>query len=105
MKVAYIAGPYRAETEWKVLQNIRRAEVVAQKYWNMGYAVICPHKNSAYMGNGAVSDKQFLAGDLEIIRRCDVVVMMPEWMCSAGATAELALAQDLGKEIIFEDEE
>src|SRR4051812_24706808 len=46
MKLIYIAGPYRAATEWQVVQNIRRAEALALAVWQSGAACICPHKNT-----------------------------------------------------------
>ena len=51
----------------------------------MGYAVICPHMNSALM-DGVVPDGMFLAGDREFIRRMragDVFVLLPGWQESA----------------------
>jgi len=100
LKVAYIAGPYRGETESAVVANIRHAEKYAIKYWQMGYAVICPHMNSALLG-GVVPNEAFLRGDLEILRRCDVVVMIPGWLRSAGAVGEELYARRLGLEIIY----
>ncbi len=101
MKVVYIAGPYRAVTEYGVLSNIRRAEDIAVKYWEQGCAVICPHKNSAFLGGGD-RDQVFLDGDLELVRRSDIIVMCPGWAGSRGARAELQLAKALGKQIIYE---
>jgi len=104
MKIAYIAGPYRSKTEWDLVQNIRCAEAVAIKYWMLGYATICPHKNTAHLGGvNGIDDSVWLEGDLEMLRRSDVVVMLPTWKNSQGATAELELAQKLGKEVIFEN--
>lgn len=73
MILVYIAGPYRAPTEWEVLGNIRRAEEVALRVWKAGAACICPHKNTAFFG-GAAPDDVWLTGDLEMVRRCDAVV-------------------------------
>lgn len=101
MKVAYIAGPFRAKTHWGVVENVRRAEVVALKYWKLGYAVICPHTNTANF-DGAATDNIWLDGDLEILRRCDVLVAMDTWQNSSGARAEVALAKELGKEVIYD---
>jgi hypothetical protein len=101
VKVAYIAGPYRAATPNAILQNIQAAGEVALNYWRKGYAVICPHKNTALF-DGECPDSTWLQGDLELIRRCDVVVMMPNWRESSGARAEHNLAEGLGKEIIYE---
>jgi len=101
-KVAYIAMPYRAATEWELVQHIRAAEALALKYWLLGYAVICPHKNTAYFG-GAAPDEVWLKGDLAMLARCDVIVMGPGWLQSSGATAEYNRAREWGIEVIFDD--
>lgn len=100
MKIAYIAGPYRAGRGRTVLMNIRSAELIAIRYWILGYAVICPHLNTAFL-DGIVLDDQFLKADLEFVKKCDVIVMMPNYLDSIGAIGELDLAKKLGKEIIY----
>lgn len=103
MRVAYIAGPYRSkEGVWGIVNNIRAAETIALKYWRLGYAVICPHKNTALFDNAAPDDI-WLAGDIEILKRCDVVVAMTTWEASSGARAEIELAKQLGIEIIYDN--
>ena len=102
MRVAYIAGPYRGKTESDVVANIRHAEKYAIKYWQMGYAVICPHKNTALFG-GLAPDEVWLKGDLEILNRCDVVVMIPGWWASFGAMDEEEFARKVGLNIIYEN--
>jgi len=102
LKVAYIAGPYRAPTVRGIVENIQAAEAVALKYWRAGYAVICPHKNSSLF-DGAAEDDVWIEGDKEILLRCDVLVAMRGWERSAGATEEVDEAERLGKEIIFDD--
>ena len=94
MKVAYIAGPYRAKTEYELVSNIRVAEKAAIALWQMGYAVICPHLNSAHFG-GVCPDKSFLDGDLEILRRCDLIVLVDGWENSAGARDEYMQADSI----------
>ena len=61
MKVFYIAGPYRANTERGVLNNIRAAEAVAIEVWKAGHVALCPHLNSRLMG-GICDDKVFFTG-------------------------------------------
>ena len=102
MKIAYIAGPYRAPTVFGLTENIQRAREVAAEFWRMGYAVICPHMNSALM-DGVVPDGMFLAGDREFIRRMragDVFVLLPGWQESRGTKAEAALAFSRGLTIV-----
>jgi hypothetical protein len=101
MKIVYIAGPYRAGSEYQVLQNIRRAEELAIRVWRSGAACICPHKNTAFFG-GAAEDAVWLEGDLEIIRRCDAVVCTETWRMSRGAVGEVELARSLSIPV-FED--
>ena len=101
LKVAYIAGPFRASSHWGIVENVRAAERVALKYWKLGYAVICPHLNTANF-DGALFDDTFLNADLEIVRRCDVLVAMDTWEKSSGARGEVALAKELGLEIIYD---
>lgn len=102
MKVAYIAGPFRSPTHWGVVQNVRAAEEIALKYWKLGYAVICPHLNTANFDGAVEDDSVWLDGDKEILRRCDVLVAMSNWQKSKGATAEVELAKELELEVIYE---
>ena len=102
MEVVYIAGPYRDTATSTVCENIQEARHYAVKFWRLGYAVICPHLNTAHMENEIPGDTIFLSGDMELLRRSDIVVMMPEWIRSQGATEEHRLAVNLGKKVIYE---
>lgn len=95
MKVVYIAGKYRGPNAWAVEQNIRAAEEVAARVWAMGLVALCPHANSRHM-EGVASDEHFLAGTLELMRRCDAVLCVPNWRDSVGARAEVEEAERLG---------
>ena len=95
MKVVYIAGKYRGPNAWAVEQNIRAAEEVAARVWAMGMVALCPHANSRHM-EGVASDEHFLAGTLELMRRCDAVLLVPNWRDSDGARKEVAEAERLG---------
>jgi len=87
MKVAFISGPYRGKTILDILESIREAEKWALVYWKKGFAVICPHKNTALF-DGQADDDLWLRGDIELLRRSDLVVMIPGWKYSAGSVAE-----------------
>lgn len=103
MKVIYIAGKYRGPNAWTIEQNIRAAEEVAARVWALGMVAMCPHANSRHM-EGVASDEHFLAGTLELLRRCDAVVLVPNWRDSAGARAEKAEAERLGIPVFHEVE-
>lgn len=90
-KVYYIAGPYRTDTEHGIVENIRKAETVAIKVWKAGHVALCPHLNSSLMG-GVVEDKAFLDGDIELLYRCDGIVLVDGWSKSKGTMAEIAFA-------------
>lgn len=96
MKLVYVAGPYRDKRgAWFIQQNIRNAETIALELWRQGFAVICPHKNTAFF-DGAGHDSIWLEGDLVMLRRCDAVVTTPAWMDSTGARREVLEAHMRG---------
>lgn len=95
MKIIFISGPYRGSCEWDVAQNIHRAEAVAIECWKRGWAVFCPHKNTAFFG-GILPDTVWLDADLAILERCDAICMVPGWEKSSGAKAERYTAIKLG---------
>lgn len=96
MKVVYLAGPYRADTEYGVHKNIQLADKMAIAVWKLGAACLSPHKNAAYFG-GACPDAVWLLGGLEMLRRCDAVLVMEcDLFQSTGTQEECALANKLG---------
>ena len=101
MKVLYIAGKYRGKSENEVFENIVHARSIAVKLWNEGWAVICPHTNTFFMGS-KLGDKMFLDGDLEIVKRCDAIYMLKGWEQSQGAKRELEVAIESGLELYYE---
>lgn len=95
LKVAYVAGPLRADTLNGMAENIARARAVSVHLWRLGYAVICPHLNSAFM-SGAVSESQFLEAGLEFLRRSNLVVLVDGWERSEGTVREIEEAHARG---------
>ncbi len=104
LKVIYIAGPYRADAEWQVVQNIRRAEEAALFVWRCGGVALCPHKNTALFG-GACPDDVWLRGDLELLSRCDAVYAIGRWDLSMGALQEVGFAQRKGMPVLYTEED
>ncbi len=103
MKVIYIAGPYRDERgEWWVRQNIRKAELYAEKVWVNGGVALCPHKNTAGFGGlYDCEDETWLKGDLELLKRCDAMWAIAGWELSRGATEEVQYARRIGIPVLF----
>ena len=104
MEIIYVAGRYRADSENEVFENIMHARREAEKLWREGWAVICPHTNSIFMGSRLGGDDKFIEGDLEILARCDTIYMLTGWVESVGARQELELARSLKLEVIYEQE-
>ena len=100
MIVVYIAGPFRGPNSWEIEQNIRRAEALSLEVWRMGMAAICPHANTRFF-QGAAPDSVWLDGDLEILSRCDAILMTPDWERSSGARAERDFAIEHGIPVYF----
>ena len=100
MKVVYVAGPFRGPNAWEIEQNIRRAEELSLAVWRMGAAALCPHTNTRFF-QGAADDAVWLDGDLELLRRCDAILMTPDWERSSGARAEEAFAREHGVTVFY----
>ena len=98
--VIYVAGPFRGSDAWAIEQNVRQAEALALEVWRSGGAAICPHANTRFF-QGAAPDRVWLDGDLEILRRCDGVLMTPDWKRSEGAKAEHGVAHASGLPIFY----
>jgi hypothetical protein len=87
VKLIYIAGPYRAPTTWGIAQNIHRAREAGAVVASMGAYPMIPHSNTAHM-DGVADDALWLEGTMEVMRRCDGVVMIKGFLSSRGAVDE-----------------
>ena len=99
MRLIYIAGPYRSDSKEGIEQNIQKAREAAIWLWQHGWAVICPHMNTAHF-DGIASDQTFLDGTMEMLKRCDAICIIPGWTKSRGSIAEFKLAHKLGLQIL-----
>ena len=97
MKLVFVSGKYRGDVD----ANIAHAKKAAIRLWQAGYVVLCPHLNSALF-DGLCPDEVWLAGDIEMMKRCDIIFMLSNWRDSEGAKAELEIAAKLGMGIMFE---
>lgn len=111
-QVVYLAGPYRPYfddqgTRHGIAENVRTAGRAGIQVWQRGYVALVPH-TLTYLdpprqrkdgGIAGVAPEVFIAGDLELVRRSDFVVMLPEWRYSRGASDERAFALEIGKDV------
>ena len=96
--IVYVAGKYRGKNENEVWENINLARTHAHKLWQKGYAVICPHLNTMFMGDG--KEEKYLKGDLELLACCDYIYLLPNWKQSKGARNEVKFAKEHHIEIL-----
>jgi hypothetical protein len=101
MRIIYIAGPFRGPTAWDVECNVRRAEELAFEVFQLGAMPLTPHANTRFF-HGQGPDQFWLDGTLELLRRCDAVILTDDWRRSAGARGERAEAERLGM-AVFEN--
>lgn len=95
MKLVYVAGPYRSENAWAVEANIRNAEEETFALAQLGYVGVCVHSMYRYF-DGTLTAEYWLAATLEVMKRCDAVLLLPGWAESAGSVKEKAAAEALG---------
>lgn len=95
MRVVYIAGPFTGQTAWEVEQNVRRAEEVGLDVANLGAMPLIPHCNSRFF-HGQINETFWYEGTLELLKRCDAMLVTGVWGSSVGVMAELDLAENLG---------
>ena len=100
MKVVYVSGPFRASNAWETWQHVNRAAVMALEVWRAGAACVCPHLNT-FCFQGAADDDVWLQGDLEMLRRCDAVLMIDGWEWSVGARHERTFAIGLKLPVFY----
>lgn len=104
MKVVYVAGPFRGQSHYAIHQNICRAEALALEVWRAGAACICPHLNTAHFQDAA-PDQVWLDGDIELLKRCDALILTANWERSSGTRKEKEVAESLGLPVFFAIEE
>jgi hypothetical protein len=88
LKLAYVSGKYTDSRGPAFAElNINKAAHVAMQLWSMGIPCICPHANTKHF-DGVVDYETFMAGDILMVDRCNLVVMVDNWHSSAGAKQE-----------------
>ncbi len=99
MRVIYIAGPFRAASSYvaghqdmfEVQRNIMNAMALGLQVWRAGAVALIPHANTMFF-TGSADDSVWLEGDLELLRRCDAVLLTEDYNRSSGAKAERVFA-------------
>ncbi|MBA4420283.1 MAG: hypothetical protein C0391_03975 [Anaerolinea sp.] len=92
----YLAGPIRPYNNRTMRENVDAAKEIALELWQKGFAVICPHANTdlpTELADKLCNEKIWLDGDLEMLGRCDALVVLPGWEWSKGTQGEIEFAK------------
>jgi hypothetical protein len=105
MKLIYIAAPYTAPTEAGVLENCAIARSAAvrlvERCGDKAFPIV-PHQTGRDIEH--IGDYKFwIAGTLELMRRCDAVLALPRWGESRGARAEVRDADRRGLPVFYDE--
>lgn len=94
--LVYVAGPYAATTRWEEEQNVRHAEAVGYNVADAGAMPVIPHTNTRPHFSDLNSAEWWYEATVELMRRCDAVMMVPGWKQSKGSVAERTEAERIG---------
>lgn len=98
MRLVYIAGQYSAPTYRETQHNVQAARDLGLEYLKAGYAIYIPHTMIAHCED-EVSYGAYMAQCFEVIRRCDVIALLPGWEDSPGAVREKEKAEEYGLDV------
>ena len=94
--IIYLASPIRPKGDQTLRGNIDNAKKIALELWGKGYTVFCPAANTDLPSEAAHAlekpAKFWLDADLEILAKCDALVLIPGWQDSEGCRGELVFA-------------
>ena len=98
--LAYWAGRFRASTPEGVERNIERARIWAMAVNRTGRVqVVLPHNASTGI-EASLTEEQWVDFTRELSRRCDGMIMDPEYASSPGSVGEYEQAQRDGLPVV-----
>lgn len=102
MLLVYVAAPFSARTREGVERNIRAAEELGIEVAKLGAFPVVPHSNTSHPEYEQAQPYQFwIDGTLELLKRCDAILMSEDYERSNGARGELQQARVWGKVVFF----
>jgi len=105
MKVVYVAGAYSSDLVLEGLNNIGRGLKYTTMVLEAGFAPFCPWADCLYVmmkgGDSTFNVKQMYEYSMEFLRRCDCVLVIPDWENSKGTKLEIEEADRLGIPVYY----
>lgn len=94
LPLIYIAGKFRGPTPLDVRRNVEAARDLGFRVAQAGGYPVIPHTMTVDFDK-QLTDEFWLQGTMELLKRCDAIVLTANWMQSSGARAELVMAESL----------
>jgi hypothetical protein len=96
----YVSGPLTTGGPAKLHENVRRAVAAACTLIERGYVAVVPHEKALLCERMLdLPYEGWLAYDLKVIDRCDVLLRLPGE--SGGADREVEYMKQLGRPVYF----
>lgn len=102
-KKVYIAGKYSATNIIDILKNIKMGIRASVDALHEGYIPFCPFLDFLYnlIGDKPLTVEEYKEYSMEWLYSCDEIWLLPNWLASKGAKAELAEANKLGMKVVY----
>lgn len=105
-QLVYIAGKFAGKDIVEHTANVEHAASYRARVAALGAYPVCPHTNTRDLGGdtGKCDDPKlqefWYQGSLELLRRCDVLLLIPGWEESVGARREEQAARSWGIPVV-----
>lgn len=98
MSIAYICSPYHADDPEIIRRNVAYARELTLKAINNNYAPITPHLYLTQILDDTIKAERDLgtSAGLELLRRCDTIIIGTRYGISSGMQEEIKAAEILG---------
>lgn len=100
MTTYYLSGPMRGKPDYNYPQFME-VEAALGRGLSIGCTILNPAKN--FDGDTSRPVSEYMNADLKMVLDADVLVLLPGWSGSEGATREVELASWAGKKFMTAD--
>lgn len=98
MRLIYISAPFSAGNNWDFEANVRKAEQVAKVIADNGGVPVSRHSLFKRF-SGTITGSFWINAAVEVMKKCDAVVLLPGWNDSPGASYENTVARENGLQV------